>query len=162
MAPNYLDFHNPALKALSLALALLGALGLAGLVSLFRLAALQRELKALRKLVQGRKVQPEARGSWEDCVQRIDELALSLGELRGRLDDIQEQAAPPGVPVWPGETSPIQLNRRGQILRLAGKGRSIAEIAVDLGVSQGEVELLLKVHEMGESFPAKKETRNVI
>jgi hypothetical protein len=161
MAPNYLDFHNPALKALSIALALLGALGLAGLVSLFRLSALQRELKALRKLVQARKAQPEAKGAWEDCGQRIDELTLSVGELRGRLD-VLEQAARPGVPGWPGESSSIQLNRRGQILRLAGKGRSIAEIAVDLGVSQGEVELLLKVQDLGESFPVKKEARNVL
>ena len=161
MAPNYLDFPNPALKALSMALALLGALGLAGVVSLFRLSALQRELKALRKLVQSRKAQPDAKGNWDDCVQKIEALTLALGELRGRLD-IQEQAARPGAPVWPSETPSIQLNRRGQILRLAGKGRSIAEIAVDLGVSQGEVELLLKVQDLGESFPLKKETRNVL
>jgi hypothetical protein len=161
MAPNYLDFHNPALKALSLALALLGAVSLAGVVSLFRLSALRRELRAHRKLLQARKAQSDAKGAWDDCAQRIEELTQDLGELRRRLD-VQEQAARLSVPLWPGEASPLQLNTRGQILRLAGKGRSIAEIAVDLGVSQGEVDLLLKVQDLGESLPVKKETRNVL
>jgi hypothetical protein len=160
MAPVYLDFHHPVLKALSVALAVLGALGLTGLVALFRLSALQRELRALRKLVQARKAQPDLKEAWGDCRQRIEELSLQLGELRDRLE-VQEQSAQATVPVWPSETSAIQLNRRGQILRLAGKGRSIAEIALDLGVSQGEVELLLKVQDLSESFPVKKESGNV-
>jgi hypothetical protein len=161
MAPTSLDFHNPGLKALSVALALLGAMALAGLVSLFRLSALQHELRALRKLVQARQAQPDAKGDRDDCRQKIEELSLALGELRGRVE-LQEQSPQARVPAWPSETSSIQLNRRGQILRLAEKGRSIAEIAGDLGVSQGEVELLLKVQDLGESFPVKKESGNVL
>jgi DNA-binding NarL/FixJ family response regulator len=58
------------------------------------------------------------------------------------------QVAP--TTAWSNPALPMNLNRRGQILRLSRKGKSVAEIASDLHVAQGEVELLLKVHDFGQ------------
>jgi hypothetical protein len=75
--------------------------------------------------------------------QRWTEVVTELETLRARLAVAESQ------PVAPRDWAPqsLNLNRRGQILRLHGKGRSPAEIASDLQISQGEVELLVKVHD---------------
>jgi hypothetical protein len=78
---------------------------------------------------------------------RFSEVVTELETLRARLAAVE---ARPAVPDWtPPEVTAqsLNLNRRGQILRLHGKGRSTAEIASDLQISQGEVELLVKVHD---------------
>lgn len=78
---------------------------------------------------------------------RCMEVVSELETLRARLLTAE---SPPRSQDWaPHDGAPqaLNLNRRGQILRLHGKGRSTAEIASDLQVSQGEVELLLKVHD---------------
>jgi DNA-binding NarL/FixJ family response regulator len=75
---------------------------------------------------------------------RCGELAAELATLRVRLAAAEARVASPAA-----ESAPqaVNLNRRGQVLRLHGKGRTAAEIAADLQISQGEVELLVKVHE---------------
>lgn len=69
-------------------------------------------------------------------------LVAELEALRARLAAVEARAAPSD---WAPQA--VNLNRRGQVLRLHGKGRSTAEIAADLQIAQGEVELLLKLHE---------------
>jgi DNA-binding NarL/FixJ family response regulator len=59
-------------------------------------------------------------------------------------------------PLWSYSSGPLNLNRRGQILRLSRKGKSVAEIAQDLNVAQGEVELLLKVHDLSQETPRQE------
>jgi uncharacterized coiled-coil protein SlyX len=78
------------------------------------------------------------------------QMSVDLEELRHRLLCREEtmQAAP--ATAWSNPALPMNLNRRGQILRLSRKGKSVAEIASDLHVAQGEVELLLKVHDLGQ------------
>jgi DNA-binding NarL/FixJ family response regulator len=73
---------------------------------------------------------------------RCTELVAEMETLRARLAEAESRTAPAD---WTPQA--VNLNRRGQILRLHGKGRSAAEIASDLQISQGEVELLLKVHD---------------
>jgi DNA-binding NarL/FixJ family response regulator len=74
--------------------------------------------------------------------RRWTELVTELETLRSRLTTAETPAAPQD---WTPQA--LNLNRRGQILRLHGKGRSTAEIASDLQISQGEVELLVKIHD---------------
>jgi DNA-binding NarL/FixJ family response regulator len=74
---------------------------------------------------------------------RWSEVITELETLRTRL--AVTEAQPPPAQDWKPQS--LNLNRRGQILRLHGKGRTPAEIASDLQISQGEVELLLKVHD---------------
>ena len=75
--------------------------------------------------------------------RRWSEIVTELETLRARL--VATEAQP--VPAQDWKTQSLNLNRRGQILRLHGKGRTPAEIASDLQISQGEVELLVKVHD---------------
>jgi hypothetical protein len=82
------------------------------------------------------------------------QISADLDELRKRLIEKEEAPATP-YPVWGGESA-INLNRRGQILKLARKGKSISEIAYDLNTSQGEVELLLKVHDLAQKTLEQK------
>jgi len=73
---------------------------------------------------------------------RWTELVAEVEALRARLAVVESRAAPSD---WAPQA--VNLNRRGQILRLHGKGRTTAEIASDLQISQGEVELLVKLHD---------------
>jgi hypothetical protein len=73
---------------------------------------------------------------------RRKEMTAALEALRARLTLVESRLAPSD---WAPQA--VNLNRRGQILRLHGKGRTTAEIASDLQISQGEVELLVKVHD---------------
>jgi hypothetical protein len=78
----------------------------------------------------------------------VRQMSIDLEELRKRLSERMESAQQ-SVPLWASDM-PVNLNRRGQIIRLSRKGKSIAEIASDLNVAQGEVELLLKVHDLSQ------------
>jgi DNA-binding NarL/FixJ family response regulator len=77
------------------------------------------------------------------------QMSQDLEELRKHVGG-QHGAMPPAPPVWAATDVPVNLNRRGQILRLSRKGKSVAEIASDLHVAQGEVELLLKLHDLSQ------------
>jgi hypothetical protein len=79
---------------------------------------------------------------------RLTELVAELEALRARLSVVESRAAPPD---WAPQG--LNLNRRGQVLRLHGKGRTSAEIASDLQISQGEVELLVKLHDWPTDAP---------
>jgi len=87
----------------------------------------------------------------------VRQMSIDLEGLRKRLSE-QMEAAQPAVPFWASDM-PVNLNRRGQIIRLSRKGKSIAEIASDLNVAQGEVELLLKVHDLSQKTPNKENLR---
>jgi hypothetical protein len=79
---------------------------------------------------------------------RLTELVAELETLRARLTMVESRAAPAD---WAPHA--VNLNRRGQVLRLHGKGRTTAEIATDLQISQGEVELLVKLHDWPPDAP---------
>jgi hypothetical protein len=74
---------------------------------------------------------------------RLTELVAELETLRARLTMVESRAAPAD---WAPHA--VNLNRR-----LHGKGRTTAEIATDLQISQGEVELLVKLHDWPPDAP---------
>jgi hypothetical protein len=78
----------------------------------------------------------------------VAQLTSELHELRERLGEREtERPAPAG---WGQEIAGVNLNRRGQILRLRRRGRTVEEIATALQMPRGEVELMVKVHEMSQ------------
>ena len=105
-------------------------------------------LKVQLRLLGRRTVtRSELDGRWAEVVTELE-------TLRAQVAAAQERPAAQEWTTPQDRTSPaLNLNRRGQILRLHGKGRSTAEIASDLQISQGEVELLLKVHDWSASTP---------
>ena len=72
--------------------------------------------------------------------------------MRERLSEVEHRKASP----WDcsqEQGGTINLNRRGQVLRLARRGDSITQIASTLGLSKGEVMLIVKVHEITKNKP---------
>ena len=77
----------------------------------------------------------------------VAELASEIGHLRLRLEEVEQRKTP--LSDWAAaEPSALNLNRRGQVLRLYRRGDSVAHIASTLGLSTGEVALIVKVQEM--------------
>jgi hypothetical protein len=97
-----------------------------------RLKAISSELEVVKGQFAAR---AEAlTGEVFDCRRR-------LAELDGRYTAVAEQ---PKVP------ASLHLNRRGQVLHLYRRGESPRKIAAALGMSQGEVKLIIKVVELGD------------
>ena len=85
---------------------------------------------------------------FEPLEAAIAHLTAELHELRERLSEREaERPAPAG---WSQEVTGVNLNRRGQVLRLRRRGRSVDEIASTLQMPRGEVELMVKVHELSQ------------
>jgi hypothetical protein len=102
------------------------------LISFFR--SLKAEIRQLSE-------RAESSGELGSTLQR---LAGEVGEMRGRLEEREPADSTPAR--WVTEGGAINLNRRGQILRLHRRGEGVPEIAAALQVSRGEVELMLKLH----------------
>ena len=110
--------------------------------------ALRSRIQRVAAQVKGRdKAATNLASELEAQALLVRQMSLDLEELRRQLAHHQEPVQP-SVPLWASPDLPVNLNRRGQILRLSRKGKSVAEIAHDLNVAQGEVELLLKVHDL--------------
>ena len=68
-----------------------------------------------------------------------NQLEQRLSELESRKPTAASELSSPGF---------VGASRRGQVLRLARSGESAAHIAEALGVSQGEVQLTLKLQDL--------------
>jgi hypothetical protein len=73
----------------------------------------------------------------------VDSLSAAFEQIRERLDE----PAPAPTVTWSG-TPAVNLTRRGQVLRLFRRGDSPRQIASSLGMRKGEVDLIVKVHQM--------------
>ncbi len=69
-----------------------------------------------------------------------------LAELSMRLLDAEQIAGAMVTP--PPARSGLNLTRRAQVLRLARRGQNPSQIAAAVGIPEGEVELILKVHNL--------------
>ncbi len=86
----------------------------------------------------------ESRGR-NQVEETVDGLSTAFEQIRTRLEEAMQ---PPAVAqAWSGSPS-INLNRRGQVLRLSRRGDSARQIASTLSMRRGEVDLILKVHKM--------------
>lgn len=115
----------------------LGAAAGAGVVAL--LLYFGRNLRVLR----------EKMSAFEAVPQKWGELGEVMNAMEGRIADLEEGRTPPAE--WFSEAGPVNLNRRGQVLRLHRRGESAGQIASVLGLSQGEVKLIVKVHDLGRA-----------
>jgi hypothetical protein len=124
------------------ALASVPAIGFFGLVaaSCFYLS-LKRQGKALAEQAAANAETLERMGRVLDVLSSygLENLDKRLAEVESRKPVIISEA---------GAASPVAGSRRGQMLRLRRSGESAAGIAESLGVSQGEVNLTLKLQDM--------------
>lgn len=85
-------------------------------------------------------------------VEQIAEITRQLEACRSRMDEMERRrnvtfdAAP--APMTMSAAAPAGPNRRSQVMRLHRSGESVASIASALGISQGEVKLMVKVQEL--------------
>jgi hypothetical protein len=105
-------------------------LGIPGVIYLYLSLKIELRLAARRAVTRA------------ELDARFTELVTDLETLRARLALAETRPTPTA---WAPQA--VNLNRRGQVLRLHGKGRTPTEIASDLQISRGEVELLIKVHD---------------
>jgi hypothetical protein len=91
------------------------------------------------------KVRGIARHHREQCETmqgRLSAALDALGQLRAQLEEAAQQPPPAAPALGPA----INLNKRGQALRMNRRGESPETIAGALAVPRNEVDLLLKVH----------------
>jgi hypothetical protein len=85
---------------------------------------------------------------FESLEATVARMAAEMDELRERLGERHRD--PPAPVGWAQEVAGVNLNRRGQVLRLRRRGRTVEEIASTLQMPRGEVELMVKVHELSQ------------
>jgi len=83
--------------------------------------------------------------------EKTGQLTAELEKLNQRLETVEGRKT--SLWDWTPEPTSVNLNRRGQVLRLYRRGDSAHEIASTLGLSQGEVALIVKVHELSRTKP---------
>ena len=87
---------------------------------------------------------------FESLEARVAHLVAEMDELRERSGE--RDAGRPAPVGWAPEVAGVNLNRRGQVLRLRRRGRTVEEIASTLQMPRGEVELMVKVHELSQKI----------
>jgi len=93
------------------------------------------------------KVRAIARDHREQCETmqgRLSHALDAMGHLRAQVEEAALQSPPPTQALGPA----INLNKRGQVLRMSRRGENTETIAGALGVPRNEVDLLLKVHRL--------------
>ncbi|MBN9661707.1 MAG: hypothetical protein J0H49_26155 [Acidobacteria bacterium] len=113
---------------------LLLAVGLS--LSLFLFISVKKENAGLRQeLAAERRERDAAMIAFQTSLSRLETALQEAGES-------------PEVPVMlpPPPTASMNINKRGQALRMHRRGESLEQIAATLQVPRSEVELLLKVH----------------
>ena len=78
---------------------------------------------------------------------RIDELETRIAAFEYTRDEHTE---------WIAQAESLNLNRRGQVLRLHRRGESVPGIASALRMGQGEVKLMIKVYELGHDLRSEE------
>jgi hypothetical protein len=78
--------------------------------------------------------------------ESLESRLAQLTETSERLQTQLEETARPAPASQPGQS--LNLNKRGQVLRMRRRGEAPETIAAALRIPQNEVTLLLKVHEL--------------
>ncbi len=84
-------------------------------------------------------------------------LSVRLARCESRLDSADRTRKDHAE--WVSQAQSLNLNRRGQVLRLHRRGESAAEIASSLRMGQGEVKLMIKVYELSRNAPGWEENK---
>ena len=117
------------------------AMAVAG-VSLFLYFRLRSEFYEFRQLT--RKAVSD-----EELSAKTTPLEVRLAEIDSRL--AASEARRQEDADWLAEAESLNLNRRGQVLRLHRRGESPDSIASSLRMKPGEVQLIIKVFELGQA-----------
>jgi hypothetical protein len=94
--------------------------------------------------------------SQEQLSQEAKILNTRVAALEARLNSLDQSRK--GHSEWLSQAESLNLNRRGQVLRLHRRGDSASDIASALRMGKGEVQLMIKVYELGrDGFGAEQQ-----
>jgi len=120
--------------------------GVAGLVSLVA-AGIQELIWSYRL-----RARPSA-SAWNELRGRLECAEQDLERLRQRVGDAEQRFAPPSdLSAFPAS---LHLTRRGQVTQLRRRGETVQGIASALGMSQGEVRLIIKLQDLSRTLSDK-------
>jgi hypothetical protein len=83
----------------------------------------------------------------EQLSEEIKVLNTRLGALETRFNIVDQTRKEHSA--WLSQAEGLNLNRRGQVLRLHRRGDSASDIASALRMGKGEVQLMIRVYELG-------------
>jgi hypothetical protein len=87
----------------------------------------------------------------EQLSEQTAALNVRLVALEARLNTVDQSRKEHSD--WLSQAESLNLNRRGQVLRLHHRGDSVSDIASALRMRKGEVQLMIKVYELSrENF----------
>jgi DNA-binding NarL/FixJ family response regulator len=101
----------------------------------------------------------EVSGAAEKMALRFEKLESELASCRRLLADSEQRYAP-AAESFPGPAS-LHFNRRGQVAQLYRRGQTPRSIASALGISQGEVKLMIKLHDLDRLAAAINSRENL-
>ncbi len=90
----------------------------------------------------------------DDLIESTGAVAERVADLESRIQSIEESRADHSE--WVSQAESLNLNRRGQVLRLHRRGDSVVEIASALRVGHGEVKLMIKIYEICQKPDSRK------
>ena len=112
-------------------------LGISLIVFLALFFQLSRSIETLRGRV----------GKFEPQVQQATELAAGISGLQQRIEELERGDGPAGqIPT--GKLTSLNGTVRSKVLKMHRLGKPIERIADSLRVPKGEVDLLVKVHQI--------------
>ena len=82
----------------------------------------------------------------EAQVQQATELTAGIGGLKSRIEELESGAPVSEIPV--GKAASLNGTVRSKVLKMHRLGQPIDRIADNLRVPKGEVDLLVKVHQI--------------
>jgi hypothetical protein len=95
------------------------------------------------------------RAANQEKIAQVESASLSteIGQLRKRIQDLEESgtpsAEPPPAPAETGlQQTSLNQNLRSKVLKMHRLGQPPERIAGNLRVNRGEVDLMVKVHEI--------------
>lgn len=82
----------------------------------------------------------------EQLSHQTNALSTRLVAIETRLNTMDQSGKEHSE--WLSQAESLNLNRRGQVLRLHRRGDSVSDIASALRMGKGEVQLMIKVYEL--------------
>ncbi len=125
------------------------------LLSLVALSALAVQFWLYSKLRREFQKAVSYMATHDDVTSGVGSLSEQLSGFEIRMDRIENSKREQEE--WIGEAESVNLNRRGQVLRMHRRGEAVPDIASALRVGQGEVRLIIKVFELSKGDGASDE-----
>lgn len=112
------------------------------------------------RMKAGAKMLADRLREMESSLTEIAPLQIRLSKLEAQHAQALEQRKHHAD--WISEAESLNLNHRGQVIRLHRRGDSVADIASALRMGQAEVLLMTKIYDLAQEFPKREDEQKQI